>query len=370
MHRLPGLDLLRAIAIAWVMLFHSYIVGGLGEPFGSLQSSGWMGVDLFFVLSGYLIGSQLLKPLSQGKPLAFGRFYVRRTFRVVPAYLVVLAIYFSLPWAREADGIQPLWQFLTYTVNFLIDYEHNQAFSHVWSLCVEEHFYLLFPLLAWWLARNPSVGKFVAVCVAIIIGGMVMRGYLWHHMDDRFVEVIYYPTYNRIDGLLAGVVLATIQAYRPAMWQRMQERANLWLLAGCVVLALAIGLFQDRTGLLSTVIGYPLLSWGFALVVAAGTSPASWLGRWRVPAVGWIALVSYSLYLSHKIVFHLVQAMLAEHPQVHGLAAFSVYAVATFAGGALLYYAVERPFLRLRDRLRHPERETARPAFAPRSAGA
>ncbi|SFS15221.1 Peptidoglycan/LPS O-acetylase OafA/YrhL, contains acyltransferase and SGNH-hydrolase domains [Dyella sp. OK004] len=370
MQRLPGLDLLRAIAIVWVMLFHSYIVGGIGDSFSFLEKNGWMGVDLFFVLSGYLIGSQLLKPLSQGRPLAFGRFYMRRSFRVLPAFLVVLAVYFTLPWAREAEGIQPLWQFLTYTVNFLIDYEHNRAFSHVWSLCVEEHFYLLFPFLAWWLVRRPSVGKFVGVCVALIVGGMWLRGYLWHHMDGRFVEVIYFPTYNRIDGLLAGVVLASIQTYRPVLWQRLQDKASVLLLAGCVAVGLSLVLFQDRAGLAATVVGYPLLSWGLALVVVAGTSPSCWLGRKRVPGAGWIALISYSLYLSHKIVFHLVEAALAKHQQIQGLMAFAVYAVVTLAGGALLYYTVERPFLRLRDRIQRPGHEAMPAVFAPKSAGA
>jgi peptidoglycan/LPS O-acetylase OafA/YrhL len=93
MHRLPGLDLLRAIAIIWVMLFHSWVVGGLGDGFAWLSGYGWMGVDLFFVLSGYLIGSQLLKPLSRGEPLSFSGFYLRRAFRVLPAFLVVLALY-------------------------------------------------------------------------------------------------------------------------------------------------------------------------------------------------------------------------------------------------------------------------------------
>src|SRR6185503_11927565 len=72
MHRLPGLDLLRAIAIVWVMLFHSYFVGGLGDGWSWLGDNGWAGVDLFFVLSGYLIGSQWLKPLAEGRPPAFG----------------------------------------------------------------------------------------------------------------------------------------------------------------------------------------------------------------------------------------------------------------------------------------------------------
>ncbi len=363
LRRLPGLDLLRAIAIVWVMLFHSYIVGGLGERFAMLESYGWMGVDLFFVLSGYLIGSQLLKPLSRGEPQAFGNFYLRRSFRVLPAFLVVLALYFSVPGLREADGIQPLWQFLTYTVNLLIDYQHNQAFSHVWSLCVEEHFYLIFPLLAWWLTRRPSATKFIGVCVAVVLTGMAIRGYVWLHelapaqssfaFGLRFVEGIYYPTYTRLDGLLAGVMLAAIQAFRPAWWQGMQAQANRLLLpAGLVMVALAMWLFRDRTGLLPSIVGYPLLSAGLALLVAAVAGTRSWLARWRIPGVEWLALVSYSLYLIHKAVFHLVEGALPGWLQKQGLLTFAIYAVASLLAGALLYYGAERPFLRLREQLR------------------
>ena len=312
-----------------------------------------MGVDLFFVLSGYLIGSQLLKPLSRGEPLAFGRFYLRRTLRVVPAYLVALTLYFAVPGFREAPGIQPLWQFLTYTVNLLIDYEHNQAFSHVWSLCVEEHFYLLFPLLAWWLTRRPSVNKFLCVCAALVAFGTIARGYAWQNMGTHFVEDVYYPTYNRLDGLLAGVVLATIQTFRPMLWQQLQARANVLLLpSGLLIVAVAMWLFRDRVGLLPTVIGYPLLSLGLALLVAAGTPAQGWLARLRIPGAEWIALISYSLYLIHKVVFHLVESLLSERLAGHPVFAFAVYAAATLFAGALLYYAVERPFLRLRDRLR------------------
>ena len=156
MQRLPGLDLLRAIAIVWVMLFHSWMIGGIGAPFQPVADYGWMGVDLFFVLSGYLIGHQLLEPLSRGEPLRFGAFYRRRAFRILPAFLTVLAVYLLFPAWREAPGMQPAWQFLTFTMNLLIDYRHNQAFSHAWSLCVEEHFYLLFPWLAFWMTRRPS----------------------------------------------------------------------------------------------------------------------------------------------------------------------------------------------------------------------
>ena len=162
--RLPGLDLLRALAIAWVMLFHSFLVGGLGPDFAWLSRYGWMGVDIFFVLSGYLIGRQVLGPLARGERLDFARFYARRAYRILPAFAVVLAIYLLWPGGREAKGLAPWWQFATFTLNFTIDYSANQAFSHAWSLCVEEHFYLLFPALAWVLAvRWPSARRVAAL---------------------------------------------------------------------------------------------------------------------------------------------------------------------------------------------------------------
>jgi peptidoglycan/LPS O-acetylase OafA/YrhL len=377
MSRLPGLDLLRAIAIAWVMLFHSFVVGGLGDNFSWLSRYGWMGVDLFFVLSGFLIGSQVLKPLARGEPINLGDFYLRRAFRILPAFFVVLAIYLTVPAFREEPGMQPWWQFATFTLNFLIDYEHNKAFSHAWSLCVEEHFYLVFPLLAWWLMRRPSMTKFVSVCVAIVLGGIALRTCIWQFdlapalgredlardFSRRFIEDMYYPTWNRLDGLLAGVVLATFKVFRRPLWDRLQVRANAALVAGLAVVAIAMWLFRDRPGLLGNSVGWPVLSAGLALLVFAGAGKRSWISRWRVPGAGWIALTSYSLYLVHKPVYHLVQGAFGAQLEGRGLLAFAVYAAAALVAGALLHYAIERPFLQLRNRY-----ASRQPAMAPAPA--
>ncbi|GAB3791744.1 acyltransferase family protein [Dyella agri] len=350
MQRLPGLDLLRAIAIVWVMLFHSWMIGGVGAPFQPVADYGWMGVDLFFVLSGYLIGYQLLEPLGRGEPLRLGGFYLRRAFRILPAFLAVLAVYLLFPAWREAPGMQPAWQFLTFTLNLLIDYQHNQAFSHAWSLCVEEHFYLLFPLLAWWLARRRSQALVIGSAVFVVAAGLLLRGHASLH-DKSWLESIYYPTWTRLDGLLAGVLLATIQAYRPDWWAAGQRRANALAGTGLLLVAAAIWLFRDKTGFNASVFGFPLLALGLSLLVAAGAGNTSWLGRWRLPGAGWIATVSYSLYLSHKLAIHAVHEALSRWPAVHGPAAFALYALAIAATGALLHYGIERPFLRLRTQL-------------------
>jgi peptidoglycan/LPS O-acetylase OafA/YrhL len=357
----PGLDLLRAIAIAWVMLFHSYLVGGLGEDFAWLSRYGWMGVDLFFVLSGYLIGRQVLARLASGRDFSFGEFYRRRAYRILPAFAAVLAIYATLPGLRESPGMEPWWKFAGFYMNLSIDYLENSAFSHAWSLCVEEHFYLLFPLLAVALARRPSLARFVAICAGIVAAGIALRAGVWLHDTalveagigaDRnwFVEDIYYPTWNRLDGLLAGVVLAAIEVYRPRWWRAAQVRANLALFAGVAVLALALWLFRERTGLLGNSIGWPVLSFGLGLLVFAGAGSSSWIGRARVPGMAWLAAISYSLYLSHKLAFHAVQTAADGRLDGLGLLAFACYAAVSVLVGAVLYYGVERPFLLLRDR--------------------
>jgi peptidoglycan/LPS O-acetylase OafA/YrhL len=356
MHRLPGLDLLRAIAIIWVMLFHSFLVGGLGPDFEWLSRYGWMGVDIFFVLSGFLIGSQLLRQLKEGGGLRLGEFYARRAWRILPAYAVVLAAYVMFPVLREAPGLEDAWQFASFTLNLFIDYGRDQAFSHAWSLCVEEHFYLFFPLLAWGLSRRVSIAGVLGLGAALLALGVLLRGATWLHWEaldasrSWFVERMYYPTWMRLDGLLVGVLLAALRVYRPEGWVRLLQRSNGLLLLGLAVFALALLLFRERTGLLANTLGWPVLSLGIGLLVLAGASRSSLIGRWPLPGVAWLATISYSLYLSHKIAFHLVESQLLPLlPLSGGLAQFAVYALASLLLGAGLHYLVERPFLHWRD---------------------
>ncbi|MCC8536815.1 acyltransferase family protein [Xanthomonas axonopodis pv. poinsettiicola] len=360
--RYPALDLLRGIAIIWVMLFHSFVVGGLGPDWAWLSRYGWMGVDLFFVLSGFLIGSQVLTPLARGQRLDFGDFYLRRALRILPAFAVVLIVYMAWPGFREAPGLAPWWMFVSFTLNLFVDYGQQAAFSHAWSLCVEEHFYLVFPLLATLLLRRPSAARFIALCVAVVVAGIALRSSVWLHntaldqigagqQRNWFVEDIYYPTWNRLDGLLAGVALAVLKVFRPQTWQRLQQRGGTWLLAGIATLALAMWLFRERTGLIGNAVGWPVLSVGLALLVLAGSATDSLSGRLHVPGAAWLATVSYSLYLTHKAVFHLTQAWFGTVLEGRGVLAFAAYGVAALLAGAVLHYGVERPFLQLRGGL-------------------
>lgn len=371
--RISGLDLLRAIAIVWVMLFHSFVVGGLGPQWTWLSRYGWMGVDLFFVLSGFLIGSQVLKSFERDGRVRFADFYVRRAFRILPAYWTVLLVYQLWPAWREAPRIEPAWKFLTFIVNLTIEYPRNAAFSHAWSLCVEEHFYLLFPLLALWCLRRPAAWKVAFICTLLLVGGIGLRTAAWFHgmslppnaQRDWYIEDIYYPTWNRLDGLLVGVLLAVAKVKRPQMWANARRHANAISLAGLGGMALAFWLFADRVGLLGNSIGWPVVSAALGLLVFAAAGRDSFIGRIRVPLAGWIASISYSLYLVHKAIFHVVDESLGDALEHHGYVAFFTYGAAAFLAAAGLHYAIERPFLRMRERLPLYRAATATPAVAP-----
>ena len=353
---------MRGIAILWVMLFH-FRFSCAPPALHGLARTGWMGVDLFFVLSGYLIGSQLLRPYPAGKAPSLPDFYLRRAFRILPAYLTVLALYLAVPVFREASGLSPTWQFLTFTENFRIDYFNQQAFSHVWSLCVEEHFYLVLPALVLVLMRKPGLGKSLTVILGILIFGIAIRGYIFNHQlaaglgsADRenfttlYIEKIYYPTYTRLDGLLMGVVLAVIKTFRPGWWQKLMFHGYAVLMSGIACSAGAIWLFRDRFSFSATVFGFPLLSLGLALIVAASISPRCALSHIRGFAIP--ATLAYSLYLTHKEIGHLDQLYLGRLLGDGATWMNLVVAFGTsFLAAALLYLVVERPFLKWRERI-------------------
>ncbi|NRR33004.1 acyltransferase [Oxalobacteraceae bacterium] len=359
MKRLPGLDLLRAVAIVWVMLYH---LTSWGPVLPEFIEYGYIGVDLFFVLSGFLIGWQLLKPYTLGLEPQWRQFFLRRAFRVLPAYWVVLAVYFAVPAVRESPDIQALWHFLTFTQNMFPDYFRARAFSHAWSLCIEEHFYLLLPAVVWLLARKPTMGSVATVAIATLLGGMLLRGWIWQHdvepflqirsgegnFFERYVKNVYNPTYNRLDGLLAGVMLAVIKGFRPAWWSWAMARGTWFLTAGLMGVCAALSL--ESPGCLSAVIGFPMLSISLAAIVLASVSPRTWLGRWRIPGVAPIAAMAFSLYLTHKAVYSTIQTQLGEYLPDSNLLALGVYLGASLTVGTVLYLTVERPGMRLRER--------------------
>jgi peptidoglycan/LPS O-acetylase OafA/YrhL len=372
-----ALDTLRALAILMVMLYHV----GLGLPIFlvPLASIGWMGVDLFFLLSGYLIGTQLLRPATLGKSISLKNFYTRRAWRILPAYLVVLALYFFAPSLSEYSGFASLWRFLTFTWNLHVNYVRDPAFVQVWSLCVEEHFYLFLPLLTIAFLRRPSARKTAAAAAFIVLVGVAMRALaVWHlralpeHTDAFravYYEQIYFPTWTRLDGLLAGVLLAATQLFRPRLWQELLNRASTLfpISLGCILLAAILFYSPAETvgarAVAGMLFGFPILSLGLACLLACSLAPQSPF-RHRVPGGRQLATLAFSLYLTNSSVFHLVQLQFPILCKSHPVLALPIYAIAALTVASVLYFAVERPCLIFRDRRRNPDIEAlANPAI-------
>jgi peptidoglycan/LPS O-acetylase OafA/YrhL len=355
--RLFGLDTLRVLAIVVVMLYHLTIFGELPSRILPVTYFGWMGVDLFFVLSGFLIGQQALKPYLIGQRLSISEFYRRRVYRILPAYLVVLALYFLAPGWRESQRLAPLWKFLTFTMNFGFSFD-RRGFSHAWSLCVEEHFYLVLPLLVVLLMRLPSARKTIAVLASVVLFGIILRAFLITHYPDEVWTGIYYPSYTRLDGLTIGVALAIVRTFRPTWWHHLMERGHTLLFIGISCVACVVWMFREQdlgndsgSAMWGVILGFPLLSLGLGLITASSVSKNGLLARVRVPGAETIATLAFSLYLTHKAVGHIVMQHFPQITLPQGPGSWLLYAVTCFSAALLLHVVVERPFLRLRDRV-------------------
>lgn len=144
--RLYGLDHLRAAAILLVFMYH-YRAFKHPDWIDSIGRFGWTGVDLFFVLSGFLISGQLFQEIKNTGEIGLKTFYIKRFFRIFPAYFFTLFLYFTFPFFREREALSPLWKFVSFTQNYGLNVINRGTFSHAWSLCIEEQFYLILPLL-------------------------------------------------------------------------------------------------------------------------------------------------------------------------------------------------------------------------------
>lgn len=371
--RATGPDVLRAVAILLVMLVHLPLEA---TPYGlvMIRNYGWLGVDVFFVLSGYLIGTQLFKEIARRGRVDFRTFYLKRAFRIFPAYFVVLGLYAFVPLFRDTPTMQPLWRFATFTVNFGLDPRTGNAFTQAWTLSVEEQFYLILPVLAISLVGRLSTLATLATFAVLIAAGIVCRYVLWEGQvgvlveDGRlreafavYLKEVYYPTYTRLDGLLFGVLLGAARFFKPGLYSRLMPPL-IAIPLGIGLVAAAVFLFSIRGPLAGTnlflvfqampgaVAGFPLISVGIALLLGAMLDKERALRVIPVPGVTSVATLSYSLYLTHKSVFSLDRQMFGED-NLTGLWGFIVYGVTSFAAAFLLWVIVERSFLLLRDRV-------------------
>ena len=365
--RTPGLDTLRACAIALVFMYHYAIFVSGEATFGWLSTIGWTGVDLFFVLSGYLIANQLFAGMARGQRLSLPRFYARRALRTLPVFWLVLAAFALFPVAMGGRPPPPWWRFLTFTQN--LGLQPGTAFSHAWSLCVEEQFYLVLPALlaaGAWLARGRVAlarAHGWALMGALVALGVAARCVLWQRFGRPadgngagYMRWIYYDTLCRFDEFIPGVAIAMLKNFHRPTWDRLMARGGRLEAIGAVAVVAMLGLalkFYDIAGygwgFFMTGFGYTLIAMAFALLVAAALSPSARVLRWHVPGAQRLAVWSYSTYLSHKPLAYFIGKQLQPLGVPDGVR-LAVITIACVAVGGLMFALVEAPFMAWRDR--------------------
>ncbi|MEO5589356.1 MAG: acyltransferase [Gemmatimonadaceae bacterium] len=365
----PELDGIRGIAILIVMLGH-FTIGftpatSIDKAVMILLQTGWAGVDLFFVLSGFLITGILID--ARGAPHYFRNFYARRVLRIFPAYYIFLVLFFVVApitlgrvvqWPFEAWRSSQWW-FWSYASNLQIlfpGWVRPEPLSHFWSLAVEEQFYLFWPAVV--LLATPK--WLVRICFLFLVGCVVLR--IWMHLSGINPTAGYRITPARLDTLGAGALLA-IGVRRHAVWETIRR----WPGRGVVVslsglLAIAIpdrGMLQGDFAMQAA--GYSLLALLGVCLIVSSVDPVkrdTRLNRFlRNPIMLFLGKYSYAMYIIH---FPLDWAMenlgwgVSRFPVIMGSAipAMAMFAVLAGSITAVLALAswviVEKPLLKLK----------------------
>lgn len=319
--RNANLDLVRAAAIVMVLVFHA--PEGLGELIPPLRYHGFLGVNLFFVLSGLLIGTIYFAESS--KPgFRVITFWLRRWLRTVPPYMAITGIWAAAHLLRGESGLPP-WPYLVFLQNYLSDpYLGEMPFT--WSLCVEEHFYLLLPFIGI-LAAGKRLSPALIACAAF----PTLARWIGHAPPRA--------THLHFDGLLYGVFLAHARHWNPDGYtQLFRPRLALWVTAAVLLLAACYSPWWLEHGLANL---------SFALVTGA----ASCARAWRVAStriVHAIAVTSYSAYLIHGYAYLGCDRVAAAYPLP---VRATVVVLGTAFATCMFYYLFEKPSFWLRERV-------------------
>jgi peptidoglycan/LPS O-acetylase OafA/YrhL len=353
MNRNFGLDVLRALAIILVLLSHSRFlwVGAVPEA-RYLQLGGFWGVELFFVLSGLLIGRIIVKELIDQQDFTLATFWKRRWYRTIPNYFLFLFLNILYLLTIDYSG-PPLWKYFFFMQN--LAWQHPSFFPESWSLAVEEMFYLLFPVLVVLLmkARLKPGRAFLTAGISILCFSTTFRfvhvAFSNPNWNDGVRTIVIY----RLDALMYGLLLAFYLNRHGNIGRRLKH-----YLSGAgstLLIASAIVFFStDRDAdFFSRTALFSVTSLGFALLMPAAMDarvPGNSLieSFWRK-----ISLWSYSLYLSNLLVYNLIRFFwldVADRSVLNAFLATVIYVAASVSISALVYRHYELPVMELRDR--------------------
>ncbi len=312
MKRIPQIDGLRAIAILLVISFH-YInnqltgsVSALAKFFYFITSFGWAGVDLFFVLSGFLIGTILIA--NRQKDNYFFTFYIRRFVRIIPNYYLLIFVFivvsqisiFSTDYFVSGNQNIPTWSYFLMVHNIYMAALHNMgnsAMSVTWSIGIEEQFYLIIPFIIYYL--KPKLLPFLLVCFIVLAN--IFRLYHPVQPTENFSIAAYVLLPCRMDAISFGVLIAWINYNYDLtdLVNKYYSKIILLMLSIVIFCGLLLLLYGDIGIIRNSLFA---LFFTFAIVVGLA-KPRSIYGNFLAnKSLNWIGKISYSLYLFHYII--------------------------------------------------------------------
>ena len=367
--RMPQLDALRGIAILWVIL-HNAALNGVGHAQSKLLevlfligNMGWIGVQLFFVLSGFLITGILLD--GRGSDNQFRIFYIRRTLRIFPLYYGFLFLAFVIfPWAGLVswpDSTQTekllYWSYLT---NWGLPFEHSAVFPHLWSLAIEEQYYLLWPLLVVFLSKR----VLTYVCYGLVITAVLSRAYLVWNFDPEFADhAMYTFSIARWDALAIGSLMAILVRSDTALAYLQRHFTGGFVVLSLLLLTQTV-VFRSFAAIgVNGIINQTTIAfWSAMLILLSIVSWNNSFDRLRpIFANGflsWIGKYSYAIYIFHvpaKMIWFNYVAVTVPHnsPWIQfGAIVYNLVGITLLSTAAarISWIVLERPFLELKRR--------------------
>ncbi len=344
---LPSLDGIRAVAVLIVFFSHIHYFGALAP--------GGFGVTIFFFLSGYIITTLMRVEYANSGTISLKNFYLRRVYRIFPPLYLTLLLVLILVYSGVVESQHTLAgllsSFLHYTNYFVIlgDRDVSQLLPGMrvtWSLAVEEHFYLLFPLLFIFCLKKVSMPK-----LALLLGVICLVTLAWRYKlyvaDDFFPQRVYWATFARIDSILFGAILAL--SVNPALTKPMPI-SNAWalliLLSSSVVLILSL---IPSSHLFREVFRYTIQGLALMPIFYFAVSKGNWW-PFRILNTRFMVgfgKISYTFYLSHMLFILVFDSYFASQPGLSTVLAFAVSVLFS----TVMYFAVEVRMSQLRTKL-------------------